>query len=107
MLFQVSKSWYPTISLKWIQTKFLRAPLLYLHHYQVSIYRSRNVRKRFGHVRLAKIQIRLRIRSVGPESLLGAFRIAKNATFLNAEHEDSDQIGRKRNLIRVFIGCTC
>ena len=50
---------------------------------------SRNVRKHtFEHVGPAKIQISLRIRSISSESLLGAFWIAKDAKFLNADIED-------------------
>ena len=53
---------------------------------------SRKVRKRtFGHVRPEKIQIRLRIRAVWSESSLGAFLTAKDAKFLYADNEDSDQ----------------
>ena len=54
---------------------------------------SRNVRKRkFEHVRLAKIQISLLIFAVWSESSLGSFWIAKDATFLHADNEDSDHI---------------
>ena len=51
-----------------------------------------NVRKRiFGHFRSAKIQISLRMRAGWSESSLGAFWIAKDAKFLHAYYEDSDQ----------------
>ena len=54
--------------------------------------KSRNVRKRtFGYVRSAKIQISLCIRAVWSESSLGAFAIAKNAKFLQADNEVSYQ----------------
>ena len=54
-------------------------------------YMNRKVRKRtFGHLRPAKIQIRLRIRAVWSESSLGAFWIANDATFLYAGNEDFD-----------------
>ena len=59
------------------------------------------------YVRTAKIQIRLRIRAVWSESLLGAFWIAKDAKFLHAGNEDSDQTARMRRLIWVFVGRTC
>ena len=50
-------------------------------------HKRRNVRKRtFGHVHPAKIQISLRIRAVWSESSLGAFWIAKEATFLDADN---------------------
>ena len=49
------------------------------------------VKSTFGHVRPAKNQISLRIRAVWSESSLGAFWIAKDATFLHAGSEDSDQ----------------
>ena len=48
-------------------------------------------------VRPAKTQISLRIRevsSVWSESLLGAFWIEKDAKFLHADNEDSDQTAR-------------
>ena len=46
---------------------------------------SHNVAKRtFGHVRAAKIQISLRIRTVRSESSLSAIWIAKNVKFLHA-----------------------
>ena len=67
---------------------------------------SRNVRKRaFGHVRPAKIQISLRIFAVS-QSSQGAFWLAKDANFLNADNEDSDQSARMHRLIWVFIGST-
>ena len=57
--------------------------------YAISL--SRNVRKRtFEHVRPAKIQIRLRIRTVWSESSLGAFWIAKDAVSPLVENEESD-----------------
>ena len=53
---------------------------------------SRNVRKcTFADTRPAKIQISLRIRAVWSESSLGAFWIAKDATFFHADNEDSNQ----------------
>ena len=55
-------------------------------------------------VREAKIQIGLRICAVWSESSLGAIWIAKDAKFLNANKEDSDQTAR---LIWVFAGRTC
>ena len=42
-------------------------------------------------MRLAKIQINLRIRALRSESSLGAFLIAKDAKFLHTDNEDSDQ----------------
>ena len=65
---------------------------------------NRNIRKRTsGHVRQAKIQIVLRIRTVYSESSLCAFWKAKDAKFLHADNEDSDQTARMRRLIRVFV----
>ena len=71
-------------------------------------YLNRNVRKRpFGHVRLVKIQISLRIRAVWSESSLGAYWTAKGAKFLHANNEDFNQTARMRRLIWVFVGRTC
>ena len=68
---------------------------------------NHNVRKcNFKHVRPAKNQIRLRIRAVWSESSLGAFCIAKDATVLEADNEDSDQTALIRRLICVFDGRT-
>ena len=68
---------------------------------------SHEVRKcTFGHVRPAKIQISLRIRAVWPESSLGAVGTTKDAKFLYADNEDSDQTARMRRLIWVFVGRT-
>ena len=68
---------------------------------------SHNVRKRtFGHLRQAKIQIRLRIRAVWSESLLGAFWTANYANFLHADNKDFDLTARMRRLIWVFAGRT-
>ena len=54
--------------------------------------KSRNVRKcTFGNVRQEKIQIILRMRAVSSDSSLDAFWIAKDAKFLHADNEDSDQ----------------
>ena len=51
---------------------------------------SPNFRKRtFWRVRIAKIQISLRIRDVWSESLLSAFWIAMYLRFLHADKEDS------------------
>ena len=61
----------------------------------------------FGHVRPANIQISLHIRVVWSESSLGAFWIAIDAKFLNADDEDSNQTARMRSLIWVFVGRTC
>ena len=52
--------------------------------------RSRNdIKRTFGHLRPAKIQISLRIRAVRPESSLGAFWIVKFSKLLHADNEDS------------------
>ena len=60
----------------------------------------RNGRKcTFGYVHPAWIQISMRIRTVWSESLLDAFGIAKNAKFLHADNEDSEQTARMRRLI--------
>ena len=60
---------------------------------------GRHVRKcTIEHVRPAKIQISLRIRAVWSESSLGAFWIAKNATFLRVDNGDSDRTARMLRL---------
>ena len=52
---------------------------------------SRKVRKRtFGHVRPAKIQISLHIRTVWSESSRGTFWIHMDAKFLRPDNEDID-----------------
>ena len=80
----------------------------YTNRKTLEMYMSRNDRKRtFGKVRPAKIQIRLRICAVWSESSLCAFWIAKDAKFLHADNEDSDQTARMRRLIWVFVGRTC
>ena len=61
------------------------------------------IKRTFRHVRPAKIQISLRIRAVWSESSPGAFWIAKDAKFLHADNEDSDQTVRMRRLIWVFV----
>ena len=68
---------------------------------------NRIVRKRTFYVRPAKIQISLRIRAVWSESSLDAFWIAKDAKFIHADKEESDQTVRMRRLIWVFDGRTC
>ena len=68
---------------------------------------SHNVRKRaVAHARPAKILISLRIRADWSESSLGAIWIAKDAKFLHADNEDSNQTARMRRLIWVFVGRT-
>ena len=59
------------------------------------------------HVRQAKTQINLCIRPVWSESSLCAQWVANDPSFLHADSEDSDQIGRKPSLIWVFSGRTC
>ena len=59
----------------------------------------------FGHVRLAKIQINLRIHTVWSESSPGVFWIATHAKIIHANKE-SDQTVRMRRLIKVMVGCT-
>ena len=54
-------------------------------------------------MRPAKIQISLRVRAVWSESSLGAFWITKDAKFLHAGNEGSDQTARMRRLIWVFV----
>ena len=61
----------------------------------------------FRHVRPAKIQISLRIRAVWSESSLGVFWISKDAKFLHADNEDSDQTARVCRLIWFFVERTC
>ena len=53
-----------------------------------------------------KIQISLGIRPVWSESLLYAQCVAKDASFLHADSEDSDQTGQMPRLIWVSAGCT-
>ena len=68
---------------------------------------TRSLRKRtFGHMRLLKILIRLRIRAVWSESSLGTVLTAKDAKFLHADNENSDLTARRRRLIWVFVGRT-
>ena len=56
---------------------------------------SGNVRKRtFEQVRLGKIRISLRFRTVRSDSSLGAFWVAKNAKFLHKDNADSDHTMR-------------
>ena len=52
-----------------------------------------------GHVRPAKVPVSLCIPAVCKESPLGAFWIAKDAKFLHADNEDSEQSARMRRLI--------
>ena len=67
-----------------------------------------NARKHtFWDVHPANIQISLRIRAFWSECSLGAFRIAKDAKFLHAYNEYSDQTVRMRMLIWVFVGSMC
>ena len=54
----------------------------------------------------AKTQISLGIRPVWSESSLCAQWVAKDPSFLHADSEDSDQIGRMRWLIWLFAGRT-
>ena len=64
-------------------------------------------RKRtFGHVRLAMIQISLHTPTVWSESSLGIFWTTKNAKFLHADNDDSDQTARMHRLIGVIVGYT-
>ena len=55
---------------------------------------------------LRKTQISLGIRPVWSESLLCAQWVAKGSMLLQADSEDSDQIGRMHRLIWVFAGRT-
>ena len=57
-------------------------------------------------MRVAKIQISLRIRAVWSESSPHAFWLAKGAESLHADNEDSDQTARMRRLILDFTGRT-
>ena len=54
-----------------------------------------------------KIQIDLNIHTDRSGAELIAIWIAKDATFLSADNEDSDQTAHLRSLIRVFTGRTC
>ena len=72
---------------------------------RIALRMSRNVRERIlAHVLPVKIQISLRVRAVWSESSFGAFWIAKDAKFLHADNEDSDQTAQVRRLIWVFFG---
>ena len=51
-------------------------------------------------------RIRTCFHAVWSESSMGAFWIAKNAKFLHAPNDDSDQPARMRRLIRVVVGRT-
>ena len=59
------------------------------------------------HVRPAKTQINLGIRSVWSVSSLCAQCVAKDPSFLHADNENSDRAGRMPRLIWVFAGHTC
>ena len=59
------------------------------------------------HVRPAKTQISLGIRSVWSESSLSAWRKLGSLATHWAHSEDSDQTGRMHRLIWVFAGRTC
>ena len=61
------------------------------------IYKTKKKKKK------KKKSCNVRIRSFG----LSAFWIAKDAKFLHADNEVSNQTARMRRLIRVFVGCTC
>ena len=67
-----------------------------------------NVRKRtFGHVRPANIQIRLRKFAQSDQNLHWShFWKVKDAKFLHADNEDSDQTAQMRRLIWIFVGRT-
>ena len=52
------------------------------------------IRRTFGHVRPANVQISMRIRAVCSESSFD-----KDAKLLHADNEDSDQTARMRRLI--------
>ena len=63
-------------------------------------YVNLNVRKRtFAHMRLAKIQIRLRIAQSDLNLRWAHFWIAMDAKFLHADNEDCDQTVQMRRLI--------
>ena len=71
------------------------------------MYMDRNVRKHtFRYVHPSNVQIILRIRTVWSEYSQGAFWIAKDAKFLDADNEDSDQTAQMRRLILVLVGRT-
>ena len=55
----------------------------------------------------ATTQLSLGIRPVWSESSLCPQWVAKDPSFLHAESEDSDQIGRMPRLIWIFAGRTC
>ena len=55
-------------------------------------------------MRSAKIQISLSIRAVLPKTSLGTLWIAKDAKFVYAENEGSEQTARMHRLILVLVG---
>ena len=57
-------------------------------------------------VRPTKTQISLGICPVWSESLVCAYWVVKEPSFLHADSEDSDQTGRMPRLIWVLAGCT-
>ena len=72
------------------------------------VYLRCSVRKStLRHVPPVKILIRLRFCAVWSESWLGAFWIAKDAKFLHADNEDSDQTVQMYRLIWIHVGRTC
>ena len=68
-------------------------------HYEPNI-RNHTLRNVYS----AKIQISLSIRDIQSEPLLAAFWIAKNAKFLHADNEHSDQIARMRSYFESSLG---
>ena len=69
-------------------------------------YESPNVRKHtFGHVRPAKIQISLRIRTVWSEPPLNAIWSTTDTKFPHADNEDSNQTMWMRSLIFHYGFC--
>ena len=85
--------------LVWVLAGYISQGTLWFFQTQL----SRNVLKRtFGYVRPAKIHISLRIWTVWSESSMGAFWIAKDATFFHADNKDCNQTARMSRLIWVF-----
>ena len=65
------------------------------------------MKRTYGRVRPAKIQISLRIRAGRSVASLDAFGLGQNARFLYSNNEDSDRTAWIRRLISVFAARTC
>ena len=68
--------------------------------------RNKGRKRKIGLMRPVKIQISLCIRTFWSEYSLSALWIAKDAKFLHADIEDSEQTSWVRRLIWIFVACT-